>query len=199
MNIALPGAAVTVPDGYVPTTDFPAMAEDALGYCHEDAGTYAVLVAGTLSREDSLFVVDDVVAGTRACMGANQGFVDAMDCSTVRGLPCLVTITKTNFPGHGIQYCLTLQLDFGKKVVSLSVFAEENGPRDMRDAAVFAALRGQGLVGESLEGWTCDPFGGGLVDGFPMNLSERSYLDARFPLHPLSELRALVAFVCANN
>lgn len=50
-----------------------------------------------------------------------------MDCSTVRGLPCLVTITKTNFPGRGIQYCLTLQLDFGKKVVSLSVFAEENG------------------------------------------------------------------------
>ena len=113
-------------------------------------------------------------------------------------MPYWTTIVKTRL-GYGVQYCLTVQLDAGKTVISVTVLAEEEGATGIRDAAVFAMLQNQGMLDDGLRGWVTDPFEDVPVDEFPMNLSELERFDDAFPCHPLSELRSLARFIKENN
>lgn len=197
-TIEAAGKSLVLPSGLVPVADYPAVADDAVGYGWEDEGTYAVASIGSMARCESLFVVEDVVAGMRACLERNQGLIAVDAGKTDSGVLYCMTLVKTGFD-FGVQYTLSLQLDYADTVASVTVFAEENGMTGVRDGLVLAGCKNQDLVGEDLEGWSIDPFEDHPVDGFPMNLSEIDGLDEHFPTHPLSELRSFARFIVSHN
>lgn len=199
MILNVGGHPVVLSVDFSGTDDFPPLFEDATGFFHEDEGTYAVLVVGSLPRRDSLFVVSDFVSGARSCLAENQGLVDGRWEPSAAGVPCRSTVVKTKMRNCGIQYSVTIQLDFGEPIVAMNLFAEENGITGVRDAAIFSSCRDQNLVAEDGSDWLVDPFEDKAVDGFPMNLSELRDFDAMFPSHPLSEARRFIDFVCCNN
>lgn len=187
-----------IPEGFEPVDEFPMTADDSVGFDREDEGTAALAVVGTLSCEESLFPVDDVVSGVRGCLAPSQGLIDLWDEDTSSGRPCRSSIVKTQVDS-GVQYTLTMQILLSDRVVSLTVFGQENGVTGLRDSSVFSECRRNNLVGPNLEGWAIDPFEDSPIDPFPMNLSELRDLDEKFPLHPLSELRQFARFVLGNN
>lgn len=197
MLVSVADNSVALPGLLSPTSDYPSITYDAKGFAWEDEGTYGVVSIGSMPRRDSLFVVSDVVAGMRGCLGQNQGLVAIEEGETSACVPYRETLVKTSIE-FGVQYTLSLQLDCDTSVVSLTAFAEENGTTGTRDSFIFASCQNQGIV-NGFEGWNIDPIEDHPVDGFPMNLSELEDFDEHFPMHPLSELRSLARFVLKRN
>lgn len=189
---------ICIPEGWSPTDDFPQVSDDARGYVWDDEGTYAVMVVGSIEHDASLFVVDDVVSGVRFCLSDEQGLISAEHGMSARGVPYWETIVKMRLEA-GVQYCMTIQLERADAVAALTVIAEENGVTGVRDSAVYNLAKDGGMIDGVDGGWLIDPIESSAVDRFPMNLSERESFDEMFPLHPLSELRSLAAFIKAQN
>lgn len=198
VEVSVGNETIILPAGWACTDDFPKPTDDAKGFAWSDDGIYAVMTAGSIDVEDSLFIVDDVISGVRARLSPDQGLIDVSHGETEAGLSYWTTIIKTRL-GHGVQYCLTVQFDAGKTVVFVTVLAEEEGATGTRDAAVFTMLQSQGMLDDGLRGWVTDPVEDAPVDEFPMNLSEQERFDDAFPCHPLSELRKLARFIKENN
>ena len=75
----------------------------------------------------------------------------------------------------------------------------EVGSPGFREAAVKGQLT-RALNGADVKPmWNQDPYDAQITHGLLMNEPEKAKYDARFPLHPLSEARKLMAAVIAKN
>lgn len=61
VEVSVGNETVILPAGWARTDDFPKTTDDAKGFAWGDEGTYAVMAAGSIDAEDSLFIVDDVI------------------------------------------------------------------------------------------------------------------------------------------
>jgi len=105
-------------------------------------------------------------------------------------------IIKVPQQPHGMTYVGSLLLPFRDFSFVIKVQCQEHGTTGMRDAIIANEALGDGRVTwdrEEVTGWMHDPYDPALHGGFHWNLSEAPEYDVRFPDHPLSRLRLVLA------
>jgi len=105
-------------------------------------------------------------------------------------------IIKVPQQPHGMTYVGSLLLPFRDFSFVIKVQCQEHGTTGMRDAIIANEALGDGRVTrdrEEVTGWMHDPYDPDLHGGFHWNLSEAPEYDVRFPDHPLSRLRLVLA------
>lgn len=134
------------------------------------------------------------------CLGENQGLLAVNTGKTETGVPFVYTIVKNLKQPSGVQYILTLQMDFNSTVLNLQGYFDEEGVTGTREAAVFEYAMREGIISsQDKSKWSADPYSPDLRSGALMNLSEQEEFDDSFPSHPLSELRRFVKMFIAEN
>ena len=132
----------------------------------------------------------------------NQGLV-AAERGSVGGRQYLYTIVKTLDTDDitaGVQYDLTLLLDWKDGATRIQGTFVETGVTGMRDSMVLAMRSSEaGGMTAAMEGWREDPYDPLRKEGALMNVSEREEYDTLFPNHPLSIARDVVRCALGLN
>lgn len=130
----------------------------------------------------------------------NGGLVQA-DLIDLKNYPVIKTIFKIPQTPSGMTYLASLTIPFKKCSYVVKIQAVEVGTTGMRDTIIADELLKEGKITsgtESFEGWFSDPYKPSFKEGTPMNLSEDIAYDAKFPEHPLSQARSLLAKIEAE-
>jgi hypothetical protein len=110
------------------------------------------------------------------------------------------SIVKTKLNPSGMQYILTMHIDYGTDTICVQSFFSEKGMTGQRDSIVLDRLISEGVVTmPDFSNWKSDPYDKNYSRGLLMNLSELRKYDEQFPTHPLSEIRKFVDFIIKNN
>jgi len=121
-----------------------------------------------------------------------------VETTTTDGCLALRQVLKVPQQPHGMTYVGSLLLPFRDFSFVLKVHCQERGTTGIRDAFILDEALRDGRVTidpdrKELKGWMHDPYDPTLHEGFHWNLSEAPEYDVRFPEHPLSRLRPVLA------
>ncbi len=122
-----------------------------------------------------------------------------VETTTTGGCLALRQIIKVPQQPLGMTYVGSLLLPWRDFSFVIKVQCQEHGMIGIRDAIILEEARHDGRVAfnpnreEFLTGWMRDPYDPALHRGFHRNLSEAPEYDGRFPDHPLSRLRPVLA------
>ncbi len=136
-----------------------------------------------------------VIDGIHEALGEDQGLIEVESDVTAAGRRFLYSVVKTLQKPDGVQYCLTMHLDYMNYAFQIQGFFDETGRTGVRDTMVYLLLSKEGAVRiteDGIEGWCADPYDPVYKRGCLMNCSERKSFDKEFPQHPLTELRRFV-------
>lgn len=149
----------------------------------------------------------DIIRQNTLAADPNAGLLEV--ATTTGPVPCVYALFKNRMPdgGPGVHYAGTLYAHYRPgECLRLAAQAVEVGTTGMREASLFPAMLGQGLVtfaadgntGQSQPvGWSRDPYDPTWTHGFLMNLAEQRQWDKQFPGHPLSVLRGAIDALAA--
>ena len=200
-KIKVNGCNVRIPHGQMPLQPDPSDPEGASAYGYETEESTAVLLVSALEPKDAMpfhsrqLVIDSI----HGYLGEKQGLISVQDGRTAAGRDYVCSVVKSAKEPSGVQYTLTMQLDYGGWVLNLTGFFEEKGETGTREAVTLEQLRSRGRFTEDLKGWAMDPYDAAFKKGLLMNISEMEHLDEKFPGHPLSVLRRFIAYVAEHN
>ena len=145
----------------------------------------------------------EVIDGIHDDLGDDQGLIEVETGRTKAGRRFLYSVVKTfHERPAGVQYCLTMHVDYKGYAFQAQGFFEERGTTGIRDAMVFTMLSNEGKVQiteDGIQGWNADPYDPGYIRGNRMNCSERKEYDSLFPDHALSETRRFAAELTELN
>ena len=133
-----------------------------------------------------------VIDGIHQALADNQGLIAVEKGETKGGRRYIYSIVKTLKEPSGVQYCLTMHVEYEECAVLVQGFFDEMGTTGFRDTMVYAMLSNEGKVRETedgIEGWNEDPYDPEYMHGNRMNCSEHERYDELFPKHPLSQMR----------
>jgi hypothetical protein len=147
--------------------------------------------------------IDKVRQAFRSKVAAAGAAIIAVDTITTDGCLAIRHIIKVPQRPHGMTYIGALLLPFCDFSFVVKAQCQEHGTTGIRDAVVLEEAFRDGRTsvepdGITLTGWMQDPYDPAIRDGFHWNLSEAREYDARFPNHPLSRLRRLLAHLEAT-
>ena len=143
---------------------------------------------------------DGLIDSLHHCLGENQGIIAVRTGKTDAGVSFVFTIVKNLKQPSGVQYILTLQMDFDSMVLNLQGYFDEEGVTGTRDAAVYEYAMREGIISsQDKSKWCADPYSPDFRSGALLNLAEQEEFDDSFPTHPLSELRRFVKTFIAGN
>ena len=111
------------------------------------------------------------------------------------GCVTLRQIIKVPQQPHGMVYAGSLILPFRDFSLMVKVQCHEWGTTGIREAVILDEAWADGRVGsdtDPLYGWARDPYDPTLKNGY-YTLSEAPEYDSRFPTHPLTQLRSVLA------
>lgn len=113
-------------------------------------------------------------------------------------IPYVRSIFKIPQQPTGMGYIGTLTFPFAGFSFELRVVSREDGMTGMREAVIGGEMMKSGVVTidpktMSIQGWNRDPYDPTVKGPVLRNLSEDERYDARFPDHPLSRTRAILA------
>ena len=195
---------VNLPDRYLKVKSLPDDPPYSVAYGYENDGsgcfimTYPIPADRAMPYENSQEVVD----GIHASLGDDQGLIEVENGKTEEGHSYIYSIVKSLKQPHGVQYCMTMHIDYVDYAVQVQGFFDEIGTTGIRDALIFAQAQNQNLVKvteKGIEGWNQDPYDPSFDHGNMMNMSERREYDELFPAHPLSEARRFVTEMIKIN
>jgi hypothetical protein len=136
-----------------------------------------------------------VLQGIRPALAeTGSALIEPETEKTSGGYDFVYTIVKASMEPSGVQYTLTLHAAFAAKF-QFQAFFQEQGMTGLREATVWE-LHQRDPHGDT-RAWTFDPYDGS-ADGFLMNLSEAPEYDVRFPGHPLTHARQVVADIAST-
>jgi hypothetical protein len=146
----------------------------------------------------SLQSLDSVRDFYRSTATASGAAIIEVDIVSADGCLAVRQIIKVPQQPHGMTYLGSITLPFQDFSFVLKVQCQERGVTGVRDTMVMHEALSDGRVRiapepRELRGWMQDPYDPTLREGFHRNLSESEDYDARFPDHPLSRLRPLLA------
>lgn len=139
--------------------------------------------------------VDAIRQVLRSRVAAAGSAIIEVEITTVDGCVALRQIIKVPQEPHGMVYVGSLILPFRDFSLMVKVQCHEWGTTGIREAVVLDEARADGRVGsdtDPLHGWARDPYDPALKNGH-YNLSEAPEYDSRFPTHPLTQLRSVLA------
>ncbi len=174
----------------------------AYGFETPDTGAF-VMVCPMASEQAMPFgSPQSVIDGIHVALGENQGLIEVETGKTNAGRRFVYSVVKTLRERHGVQYCMTMHMDYGDCAVQVQGFFDELGTTGARDSMVFVLLEQQGTVRiteNGIEGWNADPYDPEYNHGCLMNRSEEKGFDEHFPRHPLSEARRFAGELISLN
>ena len=139
-----------------------------------------------------------VIDGIHESMSDRQGLICVESGKTERGYDYIYSIVKTlkEEMFAGVMYYVRMNIGYNGKVIEIQGSFEEARNTGIREAVCQDLAHRAGLSEfGSFEGWSEDPYNPEYTQGVPMNLAERSGLDALFPDNPLSQAREFVRAV----
>ncbi len=175
---------------------------NAYGFETPDTGAFAMIYPIPPDNAMPYDNPQSVIVGIHRALGENQGLIEVETGKTKTGCRYLYSVVKTLREAHGVQYCMTMHIDYGECAVQVQGFFDELGTTGVRDTMVFVRLEQQGTVKttkEGIEGWNADPYDPEYRYGCLMNRSEEKRFDELFPHHPLSEARRFVTELAELN
>lgn len=194
---------LNLPDVYLKMNTMPEDPEysAAYGFESENAQNFFMVFPVPGDRSMPYSKPQAVIDGIHHALADDQGIIEVDSGETKQGRQFIYSIIKTVQLPQGVQYCLTMDIDFQRYALHLQGFFDENGVTGIRDATIYTVMRQQNKSSEEviIRGWNRDPYDPGYKKGSLMNISEEKRFDAAFPHHPLSEARALVSFIILNN
>lgn len=197
-RIELSGHIVLLPSDFQKLRTLPDDPSDSLAYGMQTDGTSCFLLMYPLQKTRAMpFGDTEVISeGIHRNLGDKQGLIEIASVEDSEGRQCVYTIVKSLKEPSGVQYNLTLQIQYPEHVLHFQGFFDEGKMTGTRDAMVLSLAMQQGILKPgSLEGWSKDPYDESFTNGIARNLSEDEAYDALFPDHPLSTLRRFVRTV----
>lgn len=192
----------SIPKDYFKAKALPGDPPNSVVYEKDTQVSTCILMFFFIEKSQAMPFNDDqgIIDCLHNIIGDEQGIIEVKSGDTASGIPFVYTVVKTLKKPSGVQYTLTLQLDFGTYVLNLQGQFGEEGFTGMRDAAVWEYAMREGIIScTDRSRWSTDPYCPDFKKGVPMNLSEQERFDEVFPNHPLSELRRFVQFFVAEN
>jgi len=119
-----------------------------------------------------------------------------VNVTTLDGCLALRQVIKVPQQPGGMAYLGSLLLPFRDFSFVVKVQCHERGLTGVRDSVILDEAVAVGRVTsdpETLHSWMHDPYDPALHTGFHYNLSEALEYDSRFPEHPLTRLRLVLA------
>ena len=203
MNIAISDFTINIPDDYVQMNPLPGDPVGSMSFSKQTSGAACLAMYNAIPSEQAMPFnsKDQVIAGIRGSLAADQGIVEIESGITNSGKKYIYSIVKTVNRGNiGVQYSLMMHVGyFADHVFQAEGFFDETGYTGGRDTAVFAILQRDGKIGPNYEGWSEDPYDPEYKQGILRNASEKPDFDEVFPDHPLTQARLLVKEIIAMN
>jgi hypothetical protein len=143
--------------------------------------------------------LDKIHQAIRPRVTAAGAAIIELETTTTDDCLALRQIIKVPQQPHGMTYVGSLLLPFRDFSFVIKVQCQEHDMTGTRDTIILDEALADGRVTfdpdreESLRGWMHDPHDPALHRGFHRNLSEAPEYDVRFPNHPLSRLRPVLA------
>ena len=198
----IPG--MKVPDWFEQADSLPDDPPYSRAYCYRSSGAGCFALVCPIPAQSAMPYGDprSVIDGIHQAMGDDQGLIGVEAGISRGGRRWICSIVKTLQRTGGVQYCLTLHMEYPGCAVQVQGFFDETGTTGLRDAAVYVLLSRNGDVKTTengLEGWSADPYDPWYTRGVRMNCSERREFDEQFPQHPLSEARRFLQELVSLN
>lgn len=191
-----------IPDGYGALPRPEGVPELQVGYAKQTNTCNALIVMTPISEAEALPMGDvpQVVEGLHQYLMDNQGLIDVKTGATALMAGYCLTVIKTLQEPSGVEYYLVFDVDKGDHVLHVEGYFSEVGVTGQRESIILNNAVQQKVIDMStMAGWTSDPFDKSFTRGALMNLSEREEYDVHFAGHPLTELRAFIKYIIANN
>lgn len=198
----LSGKSFSIPKDYLKAKPLPDDPPGSIVFEKDTPDATNILMFFFIEKSEALPFDDQdgLIDSLHHCLGENQGIIAVETGKTAAGVPFVYTAVKNLKQPSGVQYILTLQMDFDSKVLNLQGYFDEEGITGARDAAVFEYAMREGIISsQDRSKWCADPYSPDFRSGALMNLAEQKEFDDSFPTHPLSELRRFVETFIKGN
>lgn len=130
-----------------------------------------------------------------AILAANGALIE-VDLIVLHGIQCVRTILKFSQTPSGSTYLTSLIVPFAMCSYVVKIQAPELDLTNMRDSFIKKKLLRDEVISKTPTGysnWSFDPYKPDYIGFTLMNRSEEAKWDVRFPSHPLTKSRKLMA------
>lgn len=144
----------------------------------------------------SLKTIDGVRQYYRSTIFASKGAIIEVELVELHGVQCIRTVLKFPQEPSGSTYLTSLIIPFAMCSYVVKIQAPELELSGIRDSFVIKKLLREGVITKTPNGysnWAFDPYERGFIGPNLMYRSEEAQWDARFPTHPLTKSRKLIA------
>lgn len=144
-QIAIGQCRVSVPDYFQQVDSTPEDPEESIPLMAQSESAVCLVVLQPLSPEDAMPFdnSESVIEGIHECLDEEQGLIEVEAGGKV-GSRYIYSIVKTlqnpNVP-EGVQYTLTLDREYGDKMIHAQGFFDEQGITGMRNSIIFAMFK----------------------------------------------------------
>lgn len=191
---------IKIPEYYQQVKSMPGDPKGSVPYMTQSHQATVFLIMYPIKDKDAMpYDKEKAIIGIHSAMDDDQGLIEAESGITDNGRQYIYTIVKTKKEPVSVLYTLTGQVSQNEDTCYFQGFFESSGETGLRESVLYAAMRRKGIVGDSFEGWSEDPYDPSFTKGFLMNKSELKQFDEAFPEHPLSMARELMSYICDNN
>lgn len=175
--------------------------EIAVGKATANSNNVVLISKTTSDKAMNFDGKQELIDGIHDCLGDNQGLIEVNAGKTKRGYDFIYSIVKTLRDDFmGAVYFLRMNIGNGEDLLEIQASFEEIGTTGGRESFCTILAEKAGLINMSdMIGWNEDSYDAEYTKGIPMNLSERSGVDALFPDHPLSQARELVIAITEDK
>ncbi len=142
--------------------------------------------------------IDQLRQYYRDAISAAQGGIIEVEIVTLHGIQCIRTILKFPQEPSGSTYLTSLSIPFAMCSYVVKIQAPELDNTGMRDAFIIKKLLREEVISKTPTGysnWALDPYQPDAKGQNLMHRSEEAKWDVRFPSHPLTKSRKLIAEV----
>ena len=195
---------VTVPAEYRQLPAKPTDPADAKVYGHVNTQSESFIqvypaAPGETPGFDS---PEPMIEETRNRLSDGEGLIEANCGLTARGKRYVYSIIKILHEPRTTEYKVSMYIETADTETAVAGYFMETGSPGYREAIIKSRKEREARAGAgdpSLPGWSRDPYDPSVTKGYLMNESEKREYDSRFPLHPLTEARAFIAAMAAEN
>lgn len=187
--------SVLIPDEYRKMNSMPEDPKDSVVFGKQTTSADCFIMFNPIDPIHSMPFdnVKDVIDGIHSALGEDQVLIEVKSGLTRENNKFIYSIVKTILNPSGVQYTLTMHVDYGNEVLNATAYFSEIGITGQRDSVILNKLVDEGtIIPPDMSKWISDPYDLNYTKGLLMNLSEKEEYDAVFPNHPLSEMRKII-------
>lgn len=193
--------SLVIPEEYKRLESKPSDPENAKVYGRVSSQSNSIVQIFPISYEEGLYhqTTEEIIEKIHNSLSDDEGLIK-VDCGvSSKGKKFAYSIIKTQPEPRSIEYKVDMHFENNDSTIAVQGYFLETGSPGFREAAIKGQLT-RDLQGADLQTiWYKDPYDPEFTQGLLMNESEKEKYDIRFPLHPLTEARKLIAALIAQN